>query len=112
MGKAERKVEDYLIAGVAELGGECEKHTSPGRKGVPDQIVKWPVNLLSWDASVEWVETKADGVDEDTPHSRRQKRDHEKRRAMGFRVYVLNSIAAVDVYLDKRRRQIMEYAES
>lgn len=110
MGKKEAKVEDYLVAGVAELGGVAEKFTVPGRKGPPDRLVQWPEGLLSMMPEIDFVECKSPDANENTPHFRRQQRDHAKRRAMGFRVYVLDSTQKVDIYLDKRRRMIMANA--
>lgn len=39
MGKAEHTVEKALTKAVEEIGGITRKWTSPGRIGVPDQIV-------------------------------------------------------------------------
>ena len=39
MGTRENKVENYLRDEVKSLGGDTRKWVSPGRDGVPDQIV-------------------------------------------------------------------------
>lgn len=39
MGKAEEYVEGYLRKKTKEAGYLCYKFTSPGRRGVPDEIV-------------------------------------------------------------------------
>jgi hypothetical protein len=42
MGKEERKVEDHLKDRVEALGGFTRKYKSPGRRGVPDELVFLP----------------------------------------------------------------------
>lgn len=89
----EAKIEKYLVDEVKALGGEAEKFVSPGKKGVPDRIVNWPGGNL------DFVELKAEEESADD----HQARDHERRRKMGFRVFVLNSYKAVDWYIEKGR---------
>ena len=38
----EKQIEQALLRRVKELGGMCEKFTSPGRRAVPDRIVTLP----------------------------------------------------------------------
>jgi hypothetical protein len=79
----EGDVERALVKRVEkELGGICEKFTSPGRRSVPDRIVSLPGGRIIF------VELKAPGK---TP-SRLQLRDHERRRAMGFDVRVIDNL--------------------
>ena len=79
----EGDVERALVKRVEkELGGMCEKFTSPGRRSVPDRIVSLPGGRLIF------VELKAPGK---TP-SKLQQRDHERRRAMGFDVRVIDTL--------------------
>ena len=82
----EEKIEAYLVKRAKELGGVAEKFVSPGRSGVPDRIVMLPGGLLIF------VECKATGK-KATPA---QQRDHERRRKLGFDVYVVDSYEAVD----------------
>lgn len=99
----ERKVEDYLIEQVELHGGTCEKHVSPNRKNVPDELITWPETfgkfMEFFPALIEFAETKATGEDANEG----QKRDHKRRRAMGVNVFVLNSYARVDQYIEHRR---------
>lgn len=85
----ESAIEAYLVHEVAKRGGIAEKFTSPGRRHVPDRLVQWPGGV------VHFIETKAPG----RKTSRGQARDHARRRAMGFRVCVLDTKDRVDQYL-------------
>jgi hypothetical protein len=86
----ETKVEKHLRISVERRGGTCEKFTSPGRVGVPDrQINDRP-------GHIDFAETKATGK-KPKPW---QERDHARRRARGFRVFVLDTIAKVDHYME------------
>lgn len=79
----EGDVERALVKRVEkELGGSCEKFTSPGRRSVPDRICLFPGGRIIF------VELKAPGK---TP-SKLQQRDHERRRAMGFDVRVIDNL--------------------
>lgn len=92
MGKREGPVEDYLKEQVALHGGLHEKHVSPGRNGVPDQ-------LITWFRKMDLVETKApDGV-----LSGAQERDHARRSARGVKVYVCHTYDQVDEYVQHRK---------
>jgi hypothetical protein len=42
MNKREREIEHYARERIEACGGWMLKWTSPGRKGVPDDIVFWP----------------------------------------------------------------------
>jgi hypothetical protein len=95
----ERDVEAYLVKRVRELGGECRKVQWVGRVGAPDRLVMLP-GYDDWDptrgASAIWVELKAPGQ-KPRPN---QLREHERMRAMGQRVEVIDSIEGVDDLLD------------
>lgn len=88
----ESAIEAYLVREVAKRGGIAEKFSSPGRRNVPDRIVTWP------GGAVDFVELKAEEKNP-TPG---QLRDHSRRRAMGCRVFVLSSRAAVNWYINER----------
>jgi len=99
----EKDVEDYLARRVREVGGECRKVTWQGRKGAPDRLVMLPpiVDGRVTDRTL-WVELKAPGLAAlfpHTPHERQQYREHERMRAMGQRVVVIDSIGGVDELL-------------
>ena len=74
----ERRVCDY----ARSRGCEAEKFTSPNKGFVPDRLFTAPGARL-W-----FCEFKRPGQ-KPTPQ---QQRDHERRRAMGFRVYVIDDI--------------------
>lgn len=78
----EKQIEQALVQRVKELGGICEKFTSPGRRAVPDRIVTLP------GGRVVFVECKAPGK----RPTDLQLRDHERRRALGCDVRVIDSL--------------------
>ena len=82
----ERDVEVYLKKQIKKLGGVSEKYKTPGRRSAPDQICLFPHEQMFW------VECKAPGK-KPTP---KQHEDHKRRRALGFKVYVVDSKPAVD----------------
>ena len=82
----ESRIEAALVRRVKALGGMAEKFASPGRRSVPDRLVTLP------GGRVIFVELKAPGkVPTDN-----QRRDHERRRALGCDVRVIDSLEAVD----------------
>jgi len=81
----ERDIEAALVRRVKALGGMCEKFTSPGRRAVPDRIITLPGNV------VIFVECKRPG---EKPR-KNQQRDHERRRALGADVRVIDSLEQV-----------------
>lgn len=82
----ERDVERYLKVQIKKLGGVSEKFKTPGRRSAPDQICWFAHGQLFW------VECKAPGKEP----TELQHKDHERRRAKGFKVYVVDSKPAVD----------------
>ncbi len=102
----ERDVEAHLVKRVKELGGEVRKVTWQGRKGAPDRLVMIPVTAQRFIdgmyGTTLWVELKAPGLAAffpNTPHERQQHREHERMRAMGQRVVVIDSIDGVEELL-------------
>lgn len=94
----ERDIEDYLVKRVNAMGGEVRKVKWIGRRGAPDRLVMLP----DWEPSPGnryarsyWVELKAPG-EKPKPH---QAREHERMRAMGQRVEVIDSLAGVEELL-------------
>lgn len=53
MGREEHKVEDHLRKEVSKLGGVTRKWVSPGRSGVPDQIII--LNGVVWFVEVKVI---------------------------------------------------------
>lgn len=86
----EKTIEVALCKRVKELGGMCEKFTSPGRRSVPDRIVTLP------GGRIVFVELKAPGK----TATALQESDHAKRRAMGCDVRLINSMEGVHAFPD------------
>lgn len=78
----ERDIERALCKRVKELGGTCEKFTSPGKRSVPDRLVTLP------GGRIVFVELKAPGK----KPTELQLKDHERRRALGCDVRVIDSM--------------------
>jgi Holliday junction resolvase len=78
----EKEIEKALVKRVKELGGLCEKFTSPGRRSVPDRIVTLP------GGRIVFVECKAPGK----KPTELQLRDHERRRNLGCEVIIVNNM--------------------
>ena len=95
----ESTIEKYLVKRVKELGGEVRKVKWIGRRGAPDRVVMFPVTAQlfidgGWGTAL-WVELKAPG-EKPKPH---QVREHNRMRAMGQRVVVIDNIELVDELL-------------
>lgn len=84
----ERDIERAFVRRVKALGGLCEKFTSPGRRSVPDRVVTLPGNRIIF------VELKRTGA---VP-TEAQARDHDKRRALGCDVRVIDNIEDVNAF--------------
>lgn len=82
----ERDIETYLVRRVKALGGEVRKVKWIGRRGAPDRLVMLPRY------GAIWIELKAPGKTPE-PH---QLREHERMRAMGQRIAVIDTLDAVD----------------
>lgn len=91
----ERSVEEYLVEQCAKHGAVAEKFKSPQKRSVPDRLVLWPDRKDFNGAEATFVECKRPGEDP-TPG---QQRDHDRRRALGFRVDVVRTFEDVDGYI-------------
>ena len=108
----ERDIERHLVRRVKELGGEVRKVQWIGRRGAPDRLVLLPemrqvpgahrlpagvvvVCRHPAGATSVWVELKAPGV----KAKAYQLREHERMRAMGQHVEVIDSIEGVEALL-------------
>lgn len=94
----ESDIEDYLVKRVKAMGGEVRKVQWIGRIGAPDRLVMLPprvtINGVGMNNSA-WVELKAPGA---KPRPS-QLREHERMRAMGQRVEVIDSLEGVEELL-------------
>ena len=84
----ERDIEKALVKKVKSLGGMAEKFTSPAKRSVPDRLVSLPGGRIIF------VELKAPGK---VP-TENQKRDHEKRRALGCDVRIIDTLGEIDAF--------------
>ncbi|MDY7802789.1 hypothetical protein U0E23_09955 [Burkholderia stagnalis] len=85
----EKTVETYLVDRVRAAGGDAYKFSSPARVSVPDRIVVFPP------ARIYFVELKRPGG----KPTRGQEREHERLRALGCDVRVIDSREAVDAFV-------------
>ncbi len=85
----EKQIETKLRRDVQNLGGLALKLISPGYAGVPDRIVLLPPGKLVF------VELKAPGR-KLRPLQQRRKTQLE---GLGFKVYVIDSLQAVDKFM-------------
>ena len=94
----ESDIEAHLVKRVRELGGEVRKVKWIGRVGAPDRLVMLPYMTYLGDHAAQttiWVELKAPG-EKARPS---QVREHERMRAMGQQVLVIDSIEGVEALL-------------
>lgn len=82
-------VEKYFVRRVKEAGGEQRKFVSPGRRGVNDRIVGFP------GARFAFVELKRPKKVAEA----HQEREHNRWRALGFDVRVIDTPQEVDVFI-------------
>lgn len=90
MAAAENAVETYLHREVSKRGGTSFKWTSPGRVGVPDRIVVWPMGMI------HFVEVKT----LDGKLSAAQSRCIQHLRDLGAPTFVVYGKEGVDSYLE------------
>jgi len=89
----EKDIEAYGVRKFKAQGWVPEKYTSPAKRSVPDRIV------FKSGGSMFFAEMKRPGG-KATPL---QLKDHAKRRAMGFRVYVIDTRELVDKVIAMER---------
>lgn len=87
----EKIIERVLAVQAIKRGGIALKFVSPGTDGMPDRLVLMPGGRMAF------VEVKAPGK---KPRPLQASR-HEKLRALGFRVYVLDSREQIGGILDE-----------
>jgi len=98
----ESDIEKHLVKRVEALGGEVRKVKWIGRRGAPDRLVMTPFTFTYYrpdgilmSSPAVWVELKATDV-EPEPH---QVEEHNRMRAMGQHVVVIDSIEGVEELL-------------
>lgn len=84
----EKHVEAALVKRVKSLGGMAEKFTSPAKRSVPDRLVSLP------NGRIYFIELKAPGK---VP-TEKQKLDHDRRKALGFTVLVIDTVEAANAF--------------
>ncbi len=78
----EKHIEAAFVARVKALGGMAEKFTTPSKRAAPDRLVTLPGGRIVF-AEIKNVGKKP------TPA---QQKDHERRRALGCEVLVIDSL--------------------
>jgi hypothetical protein len=92
----ESDVETYLRERVREHGGFVRKARWVGVDGCPDRFIALP------DGRQFWCELKAPGLAAKFPsnsHERQQHREHERMRAVGLTVLIIDSKEAINALL-------------
>ncbi|SAK83330.1 VRR-NUC domain protein [Caballeronia catudaia] len=84
----ERVIEAHLVMRVRAAGGVAYKFTSPARRSVPDRIVIFPRRIV-------FVEVKRPGG----TLTLAQAREHERLRALGCDVRMIDSRVAIDRFI-------------
>lgn len=111
----ETDIEGYLVQRVEAIGGMARKFVSPGHDKVPDRLILLPIGRRNGGdpdtdsigyivgQCVVFVETKKPGELATFPknaHERGQLREHERLRALGFRVEVIDTKEGVDAFVE------------
>ena len=86
----EKDIENYLVREAKKRGALAYKFTAPGRRSVPDRII------LARGRTI-FVEVKRPGG-QPTPL---QLQEHDKLRAQGFNVHLVDTRQEVDRVLDE-----------
>lgn len=92
---AEHIVENYLRERVKETGGVIRKVTFPGHRGAPDRLCGWEMTRRH-----SWIETKRPKGKAEA----HQLREHERLRAIGFEVDVIDTKEKVDAFIARMSR--------
>ena len=87
----ESKIEYLFTKRIKALGGQAIKFTSPGLSGVPDRIVLMP------GGNIAFAEIKAPGK-KLRPLQLHRKGELED---LGFKVYVIDSVSAIEEFIEK-----------
>lgn len=85
----EKKIENYLVEAVENIGGLCVKFPPLFFRGFPDRIILLPKGTIIF------AEIKAPG---ESPRLI-QRKVHTRLRGLGFRVEVLDSYESIDGFI-------------
>jgi len=85
----EKAIEQKLVLAVKSMGGIAPKFVSPGFDGMPDRLILFPGGRIAF------VEVKAPGKKSRPLQLAR----HRLLRDLGFKVYVLDSVAGIKTIL-------------
>lgn len=93
----EREIKAALVARIEELDGLVRKVSWEGKRGAMDWLVLLPPETIIGDlvggcGRIYWCELKRPG-EKPTPQ---QAREHERFRALGQVVLVIDSLEAID----------------
>ena len=91
---SEKTIEHKLMETVKRAGGMCPKFVSPGTNGMPDRIALLPGGRMGF------IEVKAP---KKKPRPL-QVRQHQRLKALGFPVFVLDDPEKIDEILAEIRR--------
>ncbi len=86
----ESKIESHFTKRWKAIGGEVRKIVFVGHRGAPDRLAMLP------DGRLWWLEFKAPGKKPED----HQAREHARLWKMGQKVLVLDSIEAVDQFVE------------
>lgn len=89
----ESKVEDYFEQQVRKAGGEVRKLQWVNRRGATDRLA-----MLN---GPHFVELKAPGKKPEA----HQAREHERMRKHGLKVYVIDTLEGVDLFIKEIAKQ-------
>ena len=87
----ERDIEKAFCNRVKALGGMADKFTSPQKRSVPDRLVTLPGGRIIF------AEIKRPGG----KVTEAQARDHERRRALGCDVRVIDSLEQIYIFPER-----------
>lgn len=98
----EESLETYFKRRVRETGGEQRKVVWPNRRGAPDRLAGWKKTRRSGFVELKRPKGKAEA---------HQAREHERLRALGFQVDLIDTREAVDAYVKEMSGQAYTIAE-
>lgn len=96
--QSEKYIEREFNKAVCKIGGKALKFYSHLDIGYPDRIVLLPKGQIAW------AEMKSTGK----KPTKIQTRRHAELRAMGFKVYVIDSIQGMNKIINEMKNQITQ----